>query len=491
VGAIVATGRLLSGRYQIDEPLGRGGMATVWRGRDLRLDRPVAIKALTGPWLADATAMARFDREARTAARLAHPNIVSVHDVGSHDGSRFLVMELIEGATLAEMLLNGPLPIADAIAIAAQTCDGLAAAHQAGVIHRDIKPANLIVTPTGVVKICDFGIARAPFDPADLTGPTSAVGSLKFMAPEQLDGLADARTDLYGLGCTMYAMLAGRAPFIGDAAELQRLHRHQPPAPVRDYRADVDVRLEALVAQMLVKSPAARPASAAEVKARLEELQRAPATTANGRRAYATAPSTFPVPYSGRPALSVRTAVRPGAKRPNTYRRRRWRPAVAGILVVFAATAVSLVTTSWLAPSTGAQPLAQWIPAVAPTVTVPHTPDPRPPDQALPIEPSPPAPTNPAAEETSLPPADPIATMRVSIQRQVNGGNLNPDKASDLYKKVDEIARAINDDNIEDANHRIKDLRGRLASLLAEGQLTAGGYDEMIQALDSIADMVL
>ena len=161
VDIIGAVGRVFSDRYQIEEFLGGGGMARVWRGRDLRLGRPVAIKELAGPWLRDPTALARFDREARTAARLAHPNIVAVHDVGVDNDSRYLVMELIEGVTVSAMLADGPLPVVQAIAIAAQICDGLAAAHAAGVIHRDIKPANLMLTPAGVVKICDFGIAQA------------------------------------------------------------------------------------------------------------------------------------------------------------------------------------------------------------------------------------------------------------------------------------------------------------------------------------------
>jgi serine/threonine protein kinase len=459
VGLDVAVGRLLSGRYQVDKLLGSGGMATVWRGWDLRLDRAVAIKELTGPWLADPTAMARFDREARTAARLAHPNIVSVHDVGSHYGSPFLVMELIEGPTVAEMLRQGPLPIAQAIAIAAQTCDALTAAHEAGIIHRDIKPANLIVTPAGVVKICDFGIARALLDTTDLTGPMSAIGSGKFMAPEQADGVAEARTDLYSLGCTMYAMLTGRVPFYGDSAELRHLHRSQPPVPIREHRADVGLRLEALVAQLLAKTPAARPTSAVEVKARLEEIRPDPETTAT------------PLPLT--------------TEEPHTRRIGTCRAAVGGTLIVLAAAAMSLGATSWSRSVTSESP-AQWRPAViASPVTVTQGP---PPTSGTPsIEPGRPAAASTAVQETHTAPKDPIATMRLSIQQQVNGGHLNPDKASDLYKKVDEIARAISDNNTELATRKIKELRGKLATLLAEGQLTTSGHDALLLALDLIA----
>ncbi|HEX6871450.1 MAG TPA: protein kinase, partial [Micromonosporaceae bacterium] len=186
VETIPAVGRVLSGRYQIEGLLGSGGMAMVWRGRDLLLDRSVAIKELAGGWLGEPSAMARFDREARMVARLAHPNIVAVYDVGVHGQSRYLVLELIEGATLARVIADGSVPVAAAVAIATQICDGLAEAHAAGIVHRDIKPANIMLTPAGVVKICDFGIARALLGEANtgLTGPMSALGTRLYVAPE-------------------------------------------------------------------------------------------------------------------------------------------------------------------------------------------------------------------------------------------------------------------------------------------------------------------
>jgi serine/threonine protein kinase len=184
VNVATSVGRVLSGRFQVDELLGSGGMASVWRGRDLRLDRAVAIKELAGPWLADRSALRQFFREARMAARLAHPNIVAVYDVDIHDRTPFIVMELIEGETVAQLLTDDPLPIEAVVAIAAQASDGLTAAHAGGVIHRDIKPANLMLTHAGVVKICDFGIAKAIFGAADTTatGPLVAIGTSKYMA---------------------------------------------------------------------------------------------------------------------------------------------------------------------------------------------------------------------------------------------------------------------------------------------------------------------
>src|SRR5258705_6889825 len=206
---VVAAGQLVAGRYQIERLLGSGGMATVWRGRDLRLDRPVAVKELSSEGLRQPKALQRFEREAQAVGRLSHPNIVSVFDFGTQDGESYLVMELAEGPTVASLLADGPLPVVDALAIAAQVCDGLTAAHAAGIVHRDIKPANLIVTATGLVKICDFGVAGLldTAGQANLTGPTTAMGSPGYMAPEQINaGPPDPRTALYAVGCTLSPM---------------------------------------------------------------------------------------------------------------------------------------------------------------------------------------------------------------------------------------------------------------------------------------------
>src|SRR5689334_22213406 len=172
---VAAVPRVLDGRYRLERVVGSGGMGTVWRGLDLRLDRPVAVKVLSGDGLSLPKAMERFGREARAVARLSHPNIVPVYDVGAEGDDPYLVMELVDGSTVAELLDDGPLPPADVLEIGSQVCDGLTAAHAAGIVHRDIKPTNLIVTAAGVVKICDFGVARL-LDHADLTESAVAMG---------------------------------------------------------------------------------------------------------------------------------------------------------------------------------------------------------------------------------------------------------------------------------------------------------------------------
>src|SRR5918993_1550154 len=285
----MAAERRLADRYVLETLVARGGMGAVWRGRDLRLDRPVAIKVMAGDRPADLHAVERFDREARTVARLTRPNIVAVYDFGSDGADSYLVMELVEGRSVADLIALGPLSVAQAVTIAAQTCDGLAAAHAAGVVHRDVKPANLIVTSAGVVKVCDFGIARLQHavGQSRLTGSAVALGSTRYMAPEQvLDEPVDERADLYGLGCTLYAMLTGGPPFPGDnPIAVVEKHVTQAPPDVRSHRPEVPVELAALVDSLLAKAPADRPADAGAVAARLAamfgEIASAEPSTAN------------------------------------------------------------------------------------------------------------------------------------------------------------------------------------------------------------------
>jgi len=480
-----SVGRVLGDRYQVDEVLGRGGMATVWRGRDLRLDRAVAIKELGGPWLADRRALRQFDREARMAARLAHPNIVAVHDVDVHDGAPFIVMELIEGATVARLLADGPMAIEAVVAIAAQVCDGLAAAHAAGVIHRDIKPANLMVTDTGVAKICDFGIARGLMGAPDPTvsGPLVAIGTSKYMAPEQASGgHVDARADLYALGCTLYAMLAGTPPFHGTVPEVLAQQQFQPPAPLHAHRVEVPVPLGALVMRLLAKDPEHRP-GCAHIKAVLADLA-ADATPAL-------------VPVSANDATAAVPAIRGrvgfASSDPQRHARNGWTRAIrygslaaVGLVAVF----ISAAAAWRMAPHQTANPPV--VPAAASTPSVTATPA-----ISTPPSSSAPAPTravqasqvtSPSAPPSSqAPPSDPIAALRLAIQQQVSTGNLNPDKASALYPKVDAIAHAAYAGNPTDEAKNIKAFKDSLLPLRTGGQLSVAGYDVLSDAADAIS----
>jgi eukaryotic-like serine/threonine-protein kinase len=277
--------RLLDGRYRLEEELARGGTATVWRACDLRLERPVAVKLLTAVRSADPRMLARLRCEARILAGLTHPNIVVVHDLSLDSGRAYLVMELIEGSTLAARLADGPLPIGQAAAIAAATCDALAAAHAVGAIHRDIKPANIMLATTGTVKVVDFGIARLQMaGQATLTANSQVVGTSLYMAPEQATGAtADARSDLYALGCVLYAMLTGAPPFTSnDPFEVLHQHLHQPLRPLRAQRCDVPPDLDRLVGELLDKDPTRRPATAGLVRDRLAAMSTHATSTHDG-----------------------------------------------------------------------------------------------------------------------------------------------------------------------------------------------------------------
>ncbi|MEV6952436.1 protein kinase [Streptomyces sp. NPDC051183] len=280
-GFAVRVGDQLAGRYRLDQRLGQGGMGEVWRAHDTALDRAVAVKVLLEAATNDEL-VARFRREATIGARLQHPGITVVHDVGQQDGRLFIVMELLAGEDLASVLARVPggLPQDVAVELAAQTAEALAAAHEQAVIHRDLKPANLFLLPGGRLKICDFGIAHSSDATAGWTVTGRIFGSPPYMAPEQWRGeRVDARCDLYALGGVLYALLTGEPPY-GQAEGpyvLMRRHIEEAPLPLREAGAPVAPELERLVLELLAKDPADRPESALAVGKVLRALSGAPA----------------------------------------------------------------------------------------------------------------------------------------------------------------------------------------------------------------------
>jgi serine/threonine-protein kinase len=250
-------------------------MGTVYRAMDRVLGRAVAVKTLTG-LSADEnpSAVARFRREARAAAALSHPAVVSVYDTGADGGTQFIVMELVRGRSLEAILADeGALDPDRAVGIARSVAEALSAAHAAGIVHRDIKPANVMVTHDGAVKVLDFGIARSE-GTSKITQTASVLGTAAYMAPEQALGEpADERSDLYSLGCVLYALLVGHPPFTGEGAiAIMNQHANVDPRPARAENPRVSDALNALVMQLLAKAPGQRPQSAAEVRDRLSRL---------------------------------------------------------------------------------------------------------------------------------------------------------------------------------------------------------------------------
>ena len=314
---------LMAGRYRVERPIGHGAMSTVDLAHDIELDRHVALKRLAENLARDDDLRARFQREARLAARLTHPNVVQIFDVGEDDGGPFIAMEYVAGETLAELLARrGPLPPDEVAELGVQACRGLAAAHSAGLVHRDVKPQNLLLRADGVLKLGDFGIAFG-VEGTRLTMVGTVLGTAAYLAPEQARGEeVTAAADIYGIGAVLYELLTGRPPRnpatlaeLSDAAAI--------PPPQRAPAA-----LSSIVMRCLAADPADRPASAADLAAELA----------------ATLPDPQTLPLPEHPSLRATEIIAPPL--PATDKRPR------AVLILAAAAAVGITAGTIAALST-------------------------------------------------------------------------------------------------------------------------------------------
>jgi eukaryotic-like serine/threonine-protein kinase len=272
-GELRLEGRTLAGRYLLETEVASGGMGTVWRARDEVLGRPVAVKVLHDRLAGDPDVLERFRLEAVAAARLSHHNVVRVFDTGIDDGVCYIVMELFEGTTLESLLGDqGSLPGHEAARVMGAVLQGLAHAHREGVVHRDVKPANVLIDRSGLVKVTDFGIAKAAFAGEDLTATGDLLGTVRYLAPEQVaGGNVDGRADLYACGVVLYESLTGRAPFEGPthiATATMRLTKEPPPPGA--LRPGIPRGLETVTMRALAMDRAQRYQSADEMRADLD-----------------------------------------------------------------------------------------------------------------------------------------------------------------------------------------------------------------------------
>jgi eukaryotic-like serine/threonine-protein kinase len=372
---------LIDARYRVGSMIARGGMSTVYRGTDTRLDRPVAIKIMDGRLAADPAFRMRFVREARSAARIDHPAVVDVFDQGNHHGpdgpALFLVMELVEGGTLRDVLrLRGALGVPAAVAVMDRVLAGLAEAHRLGLVHRDVKPENVLISSTGEVKVADFGLVVAAAE-AGASHVGMIMGTVAYLSPEQVaTGTADARSDVYAAGVLLYELLTGEPPYRGETA-ISVAYRHvnsDVPAP-SDIAGDVPPELDDLVRRATRRDPDARPADAGRMLAELHrlaeflEVPRVPVpvppappaedrdTVPRPRRSPAAGETTRPNPVvppgpdpagpRGTRALPRPVDAAPGEPPPHVRRRRRSRVLFAVWTAVVLALALVVGATAW------------------------------------------------------------------------------------------------------------------------------------------------
>jgi eukaryotic-like serine/threonine-protein kinase len=277
----VVVGETIAGRYELEEVVGHGGMSTVYKAHDSLLERNVALKVLHQQYNEDDDFVERFKREARSAAQLQHPNIVTVIDRGEEGGRQYIVFEFIDGENLKELVVRkGRLEVREALELALEIARGLAFAHENGLVHRDVKPQNVLLNGDGGAKVTDFGIARSldVEHSASVTQTGTVLGTSNYIAPEQASGQpVDAQTDVYSLGVVLYEMLTGDVPFPGESFVAVAMKHIQEPSPsVLDARGDVPLRIAEMVDRALEKNPEHRfptmDAFAAEIEATLDEL---------------------------------------------------------------------------------------------------------------------------------------------------------------------------------------------------------------------------
>jgi hypothetical protein len=375
------TGTVLEGRYRVEEFLSKGGMGAVYRGADLSLSRPVAIKFLDARFLSDSSLVQRFQREALSAARLDHPNIIPIYSAGEHEGHAYMVMKFVDGATVSRLISErGQLSVRDTVAIVIQVCDGLAHMHRRGFVHRDIKPSNVMVDENGHAFVLDFGISR--HETSNLTRTGLTTGTPDYMSPEQAreSKSADGRSDIYSLGVMTFEMLAGRRPFLAESAfDLLMKHALERPPRLTDL-AGLPPEIDDVLARALEKDPERRYESAKELRlALLERVLPAAGDLTAGERAQALlhkaprpeVPLARPAVSSGDGTIPPASGVPTTAADLRRARQRAWKIAIP-VTMILTAVLIAIFAT-WGGPERVAPPAPAALP-VPPPVAPPTPP---------------------------------------------------------------------------------------------------------------------
>jgi eukaryotic-like serine/threonine-protein kinase len=458
-------GQVLAGRYALGGLLGAGGMGQVYRARDRVLERTVAVKVLSPAATHDPELVARFDREARAAAALHHPNIVTVFDSGTHGDLHYLVMEYVDGQSLAGLLRQeGVLEPRRAAEVGCQVCQALAAAHAGGLVHRDITPGNVLVDQEGLVKVADFGIAKLTAA-TTMTGDGMLLGTAAYLAPEQAQGRpVDGRSDLYGLGCVLYELVTGAPPFAGDSPVAVAARQvTEQPIPPSHRNPRVSPALEAVVLTALAKQPADRYQSAA---AMAQDLNRAIANAGA---------DSMPLvdPGAGLPTDRLPSVIPAGAATVPMASAARRRPGWVPWALVAALGIIVLVAVA-LWPRGADPPAAQQQPTGPPASTA-----------APPATPA--ATTPPTQPQGELPAAlANLAQVITAGQQQAMVDN----SAEDLLKQAEEVLRAAQEGKAEDVDKKLQDLQRKTDEQIDKGKIRGPAAGQVRQAVAQFSQLV-
>ena len=471
----------LGGRYELVDVLGRGGMGVVYRARDQVLEREVAVKLLSAALAEDPMFVARFEREARAAAALSHPNVVGVFDTGWDGERQFIVMEYLPGTNLAVRLReSGRLSPTRAAAIGAPIAAAMAAAHGKEIIHRDIKPGNVMVADGGEVKVLDFGIARAVAG-TSLTQTEMVLGSSPYLAPELARGEpADERSDIYSLGCVMYEMVTGGPPFTGDLpAAIMHQHNSVPPRPPRELEPGTPPALDALVMRMLAKRPRDRPQRAQllvrEIPAAARDSSRAQAAT----RAHAATRRMTVAP--GVRSATRRFAGAAGPTRPAAPRRY----AIALALVGAVALILALVLSS-------SGPQRHRVDRARRTVTSPSRSTASTPVGSTTTAPTRPTTTAASTEGSSHPATLPsvggaASELTVLATQDLQPGTIDQQASQQIRNHLQDILNAYSQGHTADALNKIGDLNQQIADLASHGDVQSSALAAITTAMTSLS----